>query len=222
MALAAVKARARSVSRAGRHQSTIKDDEDDGDFSSDDEGYRPALPRRRVDEMEQPSQADQRRRAASTGFARRRLSVNVSMKPAMVTKHLQDAVDKLNSQLHLLRSGSSASTVTSEESYLESPVYQEVMASPARASSIRLDAATPMRLVSAANACSAESDPQQSTRQQKLRAGVFKAAGLLNVVSAEAARKLKSRGFRGRQKAASETEEEDSGFSSPYSGTLDI
>uniref|UniRef100_M4C4T0 Uncharacterized protein n=1 Tax=Hyaloperonospora arabidopsidis (strain Emoy2) TaxID=559515 RepID=M4C4T0_HYAAE len=216
MSLVTLKACARSVSRA-RNQTVVDNDKDDGDFSSDDEGYAPESSRCSVDEMES-SHAGQWRRA-SVSFASRRLSVSVSMKPAQVTKHLQEAMDKLNGQLHLLRSGSSASTVMSEESYLESPAYQEVTASPTRASSICSDDATPMRL---ASACTAESDKQHSTRQQKLRAGVFKAAGLLNVVSAEAARKLKSRSFRARQKAASETEEEDSGFSSPYSGTLDI
>uniref|UniRef100_A0AAV1TUR6 Uncharacterized protein n=1 Tax=Peronospora matthiolae TaxID=2874970 RepID=A0AAV1TUR6_9STRA len=219
MSVATLKARARSVSRARNQTVVANDKDDDGDFSSDDEGYAPESSRCSADNEMESRHAGQWRRA-SVSFASRRLSVSVSMKPAQVTKHLQEAMDKLNGQLHLLRSGSRASTVMSEESYLESPAYQEVTASPTRASSIRLDDdATPMRLASAGTA---ESDKQHSTRQQKLRAGVFKAAGLLNVVSAEAARKLKSRGFRARQKAASETEEEDSGFASPYSGTLDI
>ncbi|CAI5719853.1 hypothetical protein KXD40_006579 [Peronospora effusa] len=189
-------------------------DEDDGDFSSDDEGFTPG----RTSETECLSSSPWRRARQTTryNFPSRRLSVNVSMRPTMMTKRLQVAKDKLNSGLHLLRSGSTVSTVMSEENYLESPVYQEIMSAPSGLyceSSVFSDKATATSLVSAASACTIDSNTHHPTRQQQLRAGVFKAAGLLNAASAEAARKLKSHSFRApylpTQKAASETEEED-------------
>ncbi|KAG4050310.1 hypothetical protein PC123_g14442 [Phytophthora cactorum] len=213
LSLATFKARTRSLSRSRNH------DGDDGDFSSDDEGYTPELHRRRASETE-PVGASQWRRARHTSmnFTHHRLSVNVSMSPAMMTKRLQEAKSKLNSGLHLLRSGSTASTVTSEENYLDSPACEDIKSAPAgiyREPSIFSDAATSTSLVSAASAYSVEADTTKHhpTRQQQLRAGVFKAAGLFNAASAEAARKLTSRGFRAphlpRHKAASETEDED-------------
>ncbi|KAK1944499.1 hypothetical protein P3T76_004411 [Phytophthora citrophthora] len=215
LSLATFKARTRSLSRS-RNQSG--DYEDDGDFSSDDEGYTPELHHRRASETE-PFGASQWRRTrhSSINFKNHRLSVNVSMSPAIMTKRLQDAKSKLNNGLHLLRSGSSASTATSEESFLDSPLCEEIKSAPAgvhREPSIFSDAATSTSLISAASVYSIDTSPvKQPTRQQQLRAGVFKAAGLLNAASAEAARKLKTRSFRAphlpRPKAASETEEED-------------
>jgi hypothetical protein len=215
LSLATFKTRTRSLSRA-RKQSV--DEEDDGDFSSDDEGYTPELHRRRASETE-PLGACQWRRARHTSlnFASHRLSVSVSMSPAMMTKRLQDAKSKINSGLQLLRSGSSASTVASEESYLDSPACEEIKSAPAgvhREPSIFSDAATFSSLTSAASTCTMDADQNHPSRQQQLRAGMFKAAGIINAASAEAARKLKSRGFRAphlpRQKTtASETEEED-------------
>ncbi|KUF95621.1 hypothetical protein AM588_10005510 [Phytophthora nicotianae] len=228
LSLATFKARTRSLSQS-RNQN---EDEDDGDFSSDDEGYTPELHRRRASETE-PVGASQWRRSRHTGmnFTNHRLSVSVSMNPAMMTRRLQEAKSKLNSGLHLLRSGSTASTVTSEESYLDSPACEEIKSAPAgiyREPSIFSDAATSTSLISAASAYSVEADTNKHhpTRQQQLRAGVFKAAGLFNAASAEAARKLKSRGFRAphlpRQKAASETEEEDPELSTSCPGASPV
>ncbi|GMF20464.1 unnamed protein product [Phytophthora lilii] len=223
LALATFKARTRSLSRS-RNQST--DDDDDGDFSSDDEGYTPELHRRRGSETE-PFGASQWRRARHTSmnFSSHRLSVNVNMSPAMMTKRLQDAKSKFNSGLHLLRTGSNASTATSEESFLDSPAFEDIKSAPAglhREPSIFSDDATSTSLTSAASACRIDEVQHHTTRQQQLRAGVFKAAGFINAAKAEAARKLKSRagGFRAphlpRQKAAaSETEEEDPELSTP-------
>ncbi|KAF4046919.1 hypothetical protein GN244_ATG00646 [Phytophthora infestans] len=229
LSLATFKSRTRSLSQS-RNQKV--DDEDAGDFSSDDEGYTPELHRRRASETE-PVGASQWRRArhSSMNFTNHRLSMSMSMRPAMMTKRLQEAKSKLNSGLHLLRSGSTASTATSEESYLESPACEEIKSAPAgiyREPSIFSDAATSTSLISDASAYSVEADTnkQHPTRQQQLRAGVFKAAGLFNAASTEAARKLKSRGFRAphltRQKAASETEEEDSELSTSYPGASPV
>ncbi|KAG7383351.1 hypothetical protein PHYPSEUDO_003731 [Phytophthora pseudosyringae] len=213
LSLATFKARTRSLSRS-RNQSV--DEEDDGDFSSDDEGYAPELHRRRASETE-PLGASQWRRARHTSmnFTNHRLSVSVSMSPEVVTRRLQEAKSKISSGLHLLRSGSSASTATSEESYLlDSPFGEEIKSAPAglhREPSIFSDGATSTSLISAASAYPGDrtTEKYHPTRQQQLRAGVFRAAGLINAASA----KLKSRGFRAphlpRQKAASETEEED-------------
>ncbi|KAL3660584.1 hypothetical protein V7S43_014339 [Phytophthora oleae] len=215
LSLATFKARTRSLSRSWNQSVGY---EDDGDFSSDDEGYTPELHHCRASETELFGASQWRRaRHSSINFTNHRLSVNVGMSPAMMTKRLQDAKSKLNSGLHLLRSGSSASTATSEESFLDSPLYEEIKSAPAgvhREPSIFSDAATSTSLISAASAYSSDTSPEkQPTRQQQLRAGVFKAAGLLNAASAEAARKLNTRGFRAprlsRPKAASETEEED-------------
>ncbi|CAI5740023.1 unnamed protein product [Peronospora destructor] len=188
-------------------------DEDDGDFSSDDEGFTPG----RTCKTERLNSSQwQRARHMSINFPSHRLNVNVSMRPTMMTKRLQEAKDTLNSGLHLLRSGTTASTVTTEENYLESPVFQEFKSAPPGLdceSSIFADKATVTSLVSAASACTIDNNTHHPTRQQQLRAGVFKAAGFLNVASAEAARKLKFCSFRApylpTQKAASETEEED-------------
>ncbi|KAF1781296.1 hypothetical protein GQ600_14072 [Phytophthora cactorum] len=195
LSLATFKARTRSLSRSRNH------DGDDGDFSSDDEGYTPELHRRRASETEP---AYKHELYASS------LSVNVSMSPAMMTKRLQEAKSKLNSGLHLLRSGSTASTVTSEENYLDSPACEDIKSAPAgiyREPSIFSDAATSTSLISAA-------------------ARVFKAAGLFNAASAEAARKLTSRGFRAphlpRHKAASETEDEDPELSTSCLGASPV
>ncbi|KAG1685192.1 hypothetical protein DVH05_009683 [Phytophthora capsici] len=215
LSLATFKARTRSLSRS-RNQST--DYEDDGDFSSDDEGYTPELHHRRASETESFGASQWRRaRHSSMNFKNHRLSVGVNLSPVMMTKRLQEAKSKLNNGLHLLRSGSTASTAASEESFLDSPLCEEIKSAPAgvyREPSIFSDAGTSTSLISAASAYSMDASPEkQPTRQQQLRAGVFKAAGLLNAASAEAARKLKTRSFRAphlpRVKAASETEEED-------------
>ncbi|KAL4129678.1 hypothetical protein PRIC2_005685 [Phytophthora ramorum] len=217
LSLDTFKARTRSLSRS-RNQSI--DDEDDGDFSSDDEGYTPELHGRRASETE-PLGASQWRRARHTSmnFSGHRLSMTPSV---MMTKRLREARTKLNSGLHLLRSGSSASTVNSEESFLDSPAFENIKSAPAglhREPSIFSDAATSTSLISASSSCNIGAEQHHPTRQQQLRAGVFKAAGFINAASAEAARKLKSRGFRApqlpRQKAPSETEEEDPEHSTP-------
>ncbi|KAI9907623.1 hypothetical protein PsorP6_002760 [Peronosclerospora sorghi] len=95
------------------------DDEDDGDFSSDDEGYSPEV-HHYCTSKTGPLNAKLRRRASLTSmnFSSQRLSVN--MNPAII-KRLQEAKDKLRYGLELLRSRSSVSTVTSEESYVDSP-----------------------------------------------------------------------------------------------------
>ncbi|KAE9112576.1 hypothetical protein PF010_g10406 [Phytophthora fragariae] len=213
LSLATFRARTRSLSRS-RNQSVV-DDEDDGDFSSDDEGYTPELHCRRASETE-PFGASQWRRArnSSMSFSSHRLSMNVSVSPAMMTKRLQEAKNKLGSGLNLLRSGSTSSTVMSDESFLDSPAFDEIKSAPARIHrepSIFSDEATCTSLISAASAYDVAGE-QHPTRQHQLRAGVFKAAGIFNAASA----KLKSRAgsFRPphlpKQKtAASETEEED-------------
>ncbi|OWZ10170.1 hypothetical protein PHMEG_00017019 [Phytophthora megakarya] len=211
--------RTRSMSRS-RNQSM--DNDDDGDFSSDDEGYTPEL-HRRASEIDPVGASQWRRvRHTSMNFSSHRLSMN----PTMMAKRLQEAKSKLNSGLHLLRSGSTASTVASEQSYLDSPACEEIKSAPAgvyREPSIFSDDSTSTSLISAASAYGFDTENEiekhHPSRQQQLRAGVFKAAGLINAASAEAARKLKSRGFRAphlpRQKAASETEEEDPEMSTP-------
>ncbi|KAG6590827.1 uncharacterized protein IUM83_19103 [Phytophthora cinnamomi] len=218
LSLATFRARTRSLSRS-RNQSV--DNEDDGDFSSDDEGYTPELHRRRASETE-PCGASQWRRArnSSMSFSSQRLSMNVRMSPAMMTKRLQEAKSKLGSGLHLLRSGSTSSTVMSDESFLDSPAFEEIKSAPAgihREPSIFSDDATSTSLISATSVYDISTEPHQS-RQQQLRAGVFKAAGMINAASA----KLKSRAgsFRAphlpKQKtAASETEEEDPEMATP-------
>ncbi|KAG7402272.1 hypothetical protein PHYBOEH_003531 [Phytophthora boehmeriae] len=216
LALAKFKTRTRSFSRS-RNQSF--DEDDDGDFSSDDEGYTPELHHRRGSETESIVASRWRNaRNSSMSFTSHRLSVNVSMNQAMMTKRLQDAKTKLSCGLHYMRSGST-STVTSEESFLGSPYCESNKSAPP---GLQLEGSsypddTAPTSLSSVSACDiGNKDQHHRSRQQQLRAGVFKAAGLLNAASAEAARKLKSRagGFRAphlprHKPPASETEEEE-------------
>ncbi|CAH0516554.1 unnamed protein product [Peronospora belbahrii] len=214
--------------RVSRSRNQSVEDKDDGNFSSDDEGYAPEMHRCRASETERLDTSQWRRaRHMSISFPSHRLSANVRMSPAKLTKSLQEAKDKLNSGLHLLRSGSSISTVMSDESYPESPVSQEIKSAPAKiqrqTSIFSSNLTSNTNFISATSACTIDDDTQHSTRPHQLRAGVFRAAGRFNAASAEAARKLKSRGFRAihlpRQKAASETEEEDFELLSTYPST---
>ncbi|RLN63329.1 hypothetical protein BBJ28_00013357 [Nothophytophthora sp. Chile5] len=220
-AFASLKARARTLSRSRQQSVDDLEEDDDGDFSSDDEGYTPELHRRRVSEVEPFSASQWRRGRHTSSFTSRRLSVSMSMSPAMMGKRLQDARGILNDGLQLLRSRST-STVASEDSLLGSPTCDEVKSAPPG-----LHLVTSHVCASTSN--SADEDdglshdhPHHRSRQQQLRAGVSKAAGYLNAASVEAARKLKTRagGFRAphlpRQKtAASETEEEELELATP-------
>lgn len=214
LSLATFRARTRSLSRS-RNQSV--DEDDDGDFSSDDEGYTPELHRRRGSETGSFAATHWRRaRNTSINFTSPRLSVS----PAMMSKRLQTARSKLSSGLHFMRSGSTTSTVTSEESYLDSPFCDENKSAPA---GLRQECNAVSVESSSRSLCS-DGDTHPS-RQQQLRAGVSKAAGYLNAASAEAARKLKSRGFRAphlprHKTAASETEEEELESSTPVADSI--
>ncbi|RLN89880.1 hypothetical protein BBJ28_00016089 [Nothophytophthora sp. Chile5] len=220
-AFASLKSRARTLSRSRQQSGDDLEEEDDGDFSSDDEGYTPELHRRRVSEVEPFSASQWRRGRHNSSFTARRLSVSVSMSPAMMGKRLQDARNILNDGLQLLRSRST-STVASEDSLLGSPACDEVKSAPPG-----LHLATSHVCASTSNNADegdelSHDHPHHPSRQQQLRAGVSKAAGYLNAASVEAARKLKTRagGFRAphlpRQKtAASETEEEELELATP-------
>lgn len=192
-AVASMKQRARTISSVGSgHKLQV----DDGDFSSDDEDCQ------RVSEVMQDVRW--RRRRPSIAFAAR-LSV-----PTPSMDSLRTASGKFGSKLSLYRS-SSSNTVTSEESFLDSPntANGEVKSAPA---AFHIGAKYLPAGKRGDNVDSKSSSYSNLHVQRNLRAGVAKAAVYLNSASAEAARKFKAKTTTLRSQwhpEASETEEDE-------------
>lgn len=166
--------------RSSSQSRTSESMEDDGDFSSDDEGCS----RDRTSRM-----------GGSFSSTRRTLTSRLSVKvPAKMS-------------LWRTRTSSATTTASEDSSYPTSPQ-----------SSVRGDAQSgfPFNTIEDPSALKTGSPQQQRNQQMqafKNKASVCasKAAGYLNAASAEAARKLKAKTFRGGAAAkptASETEEE--------------
>lgn len=204
-AVASMKHRARTISSLAASSSTRHVEDDDGDFSSDDEDCR------RKSDLHDLRANSQWQRRQSFAFAAR-LSV-----AAPSIDSLRSVRGKFGHKLHLFRS-SSSNTVTSEESFLDSPsgnsfgsaAAGEIKSAPA---SLHLSAGYSAG-GKRATTCSSRLNSSSSSLHvpKNLRAGVSKAAGYLNAASVEAARKLKAKTttLRAQRKPeASETEEEE-------------
>ncbi|KAF1324686.1 hypothetical protein FI667_g9640, partial [Globisporangium splendens] len=175
-AYAKIRSRTLSTTTSFRRSSSTM--EDDGDFSSDDEGYS----------KERVSKLERNRRS----LVARLSSASSNLKASSARK------------MSLLRfRSSSATTTASEESFRYSE--SSFPMSPSHSDSFRGEAMSAPTFGSVDKAHLSQN--QQQMRAQKLKAsvrsGAIKAATYLNAASAEAARKIKSKTFRTQSSSSS-------------------
>lgn len=169
----------------GEHQQH-EEEEDDGDFSSDDEGYsKPSI-------IDRGSDFESTSRTSSNCSSTSQRSASGFQRPSLFSARLSTA------NLHLPRfrahsSNTSSSTATKQESCPPRPHSYKDVYTP-----------TPQDPMAPDNR-----HYQMQALKLKASAAATRAAGYINSASVEAAKKLKSAtSFRVASKTASETEEE--------------
>uniref|UniRef100_K3WCT0 Uncharacterized protein n=1 Tax=Globisporangium ultimum (strain ATCC 200006 / CBS 805.95 / DAOM BR144) TaxID=431595 RepID=K3WCT0_GLOUD len=170
------KIRSRTLSTTTNFRRSSSAMEDDGDFSSDDEGYS----------KERVSKLERNRRS----LVARLNSASNNLKASSARK------------MSLLRfRSSSATTTASEESFRYSE--NSFPASPSHSDSFRGEAMSAPTFGSVEEAHLSQQQVRAQKLKASVRSGAIKAATYLNAASAEAARKIKSKTFRTQSSSTS-------------------